>query len=277
MIRVCYIDESGCTGTLPNSTSPIQPVLVIVGIAIHQPTLSHLTHEFIALKRRFFPGLFPNTIPPLSHVRIEVKGADVRTNIRLGARNSRRHSIGYLSNFVGLLEKYNAKIFGRVWIKGIGAKVKGRAIYDFSIQDICRNFQNLLTTEDNYGFIVADSRTPFQNSSVSHSIFTQKFKSAGDSYSRVLEMPTFGHSENHVGLQLTDLLCSSLLCPIAIETYCKGHISSVHIHPRYADIKAKFADRLKALQYRYTEIGKMKGGITVNDQLAHKGSALMFQ
>lgn len=277
MIRICYIDESGCTGSLPNSASPIQPVLVIAGIALHHSHLTPITHEFIALKRRFFPGLFSNTVPALSHVRIEVKGADVRTNIRLGSRNKRRQSIGYLSNFIRLLERYNVKIFGRVWIKGIGLPVKGRAIYDFSIQDICRNFQSLMTYENNHGFIVADSRTPFQNAAVAHSIFTQKFKNSGDSYARILEMPTFGHSENHVGLQLTDILCSALICPIAIQTYCTGHITSLHVHPRYVDIKERFAGRLKDLQYKYVEGGKTRGGITVNDQIAHRTSALMFQ
>lgn len=272
MIRTCYIDESGCTGDLVSATSKIQPVLVIAGIALHQNHLAHITHEFLNLKRKFFPNQFPNTIPALSHVRIEIKGADIRSNIRTGNRNVRRHSYTYLDQCITLLEKYQAKIFGRVWIKGIGMPVKRRAIYDFSIQDICKNFQHLMNAENTQGFIVADSRTPYQNSGVSHSIFTQKFKTAGDSYPRVLEMPTFGHSENHVGLQLADLLCSSLLSPIAIHTYCTGHINSLHVHPNYERIKIKFAARLLNLQCRSAGLY----GITVNDQLAHRSTALMF-
>jgi hypothetical protein len=32
-------------------------------------------------------------------------------------------------------------------------------------------------------------------------------------------MPTFGHSENHAGLQLADLVCSALLFPMAMDAY----------------------------------------------------------
>jgi hypothetical protein len=64
---------------------------------------------------------------------------------------------------------------------------------------------------------------------VSHSIFTQKFKAEGDQYPRVLEMPTFGHSNNHVGIQIADLLASALLYPMATCAYCRGHVSNVHV------------------------------------------------
>ena len=275
-LQVCYIDESGCTGALPAADAPIQPVLVIVGIALHQPHLAHLTHEFLDLKRTFFPALFTKSVPALSHVRIEVKGADVRTNIRTGGRNLRRHSLRYLDGFVRLLEKYNAKIFGRIWIKGIGMPVKGRAIYAFSIQAICSTFQNALTVDDDTGIIIADSRTPYLNAGVSHSIFTQKFKVAGDSYDRLLEMPTFGHSENHVGLQFTDLLCSALLSPIAMHTYCTGHVTNMHVHTRYEGLKDRFAARLAPLQHRYFESGRSKGGVTVDDKHEGKSSYAMF-
>lgn len=277
MTRICYVDESGCTGVLPAADSPVQPVLCVSGIIVHQPHLAHMTHEFLNLKRTFFPGQFPNNVTALSHVRIEIKGADVRTNIRTGGRNKRRHALGFLDNFLKILEKYGAKICGRVWIKGVAMPIKGRAIYDFSIQDICKTFQNLMHYEESEGFIIADSRTPYQNSGVAHSIFTQKFKSSGDSYSRLLEMPTFGHSENHVGLQMCDLLNSALISPLAIHTYCTGHITSIHVDARYELIKSRFAARLKALQYRYNVGSRMKGGITVNDQIQKRPSHLIFQ
>jgi hypothetical protein len=175
-----------------------------------------------------------------------------------------------------LLERYQAKIFGRVWIKGIGLPINGRAIYTSSIQAICGDFQRLLDLENNHGVIVADSRTPVLNSDVSHSIFTQKFRAAGDSYSRVLEMPTFGHSENHVGLQLADLLTSGLLFPIACYAYCSGRVNNIHVHAKYATIKAMFGPRLLALTYRYNEGGRPRGGITVDDKLAARNNTLMF-
>ncbi len=80
--------------------------------------------------------------------------------------------------------------------------------------------------------MVIDSSAPKLNSAMAHSIFTQKFKATGDSYGRMLEMPTFGHSENHVGLQLADLLASGLLFPMASHCYCTGHVQNVHVHKR---------------------------------------------
>ena len=74
MIRVCYIDESGCTGVLPSATSQIQPLLVIVGIVFHQNHLTNITQEFLTLKRKFFPALTPQTVPFLTHAKVEIKG-----------------------------------------------------------------------------------------------------------------------------------------------------------------------------------------------------------
>ncbi len=277
MIRVCYVDEAGCTGVLPTATSAVQPAFVLAAVVFHQNHLPHLTQEFLALKRKFFPALTPNTIPFLQHVRVEIKGSELRKSIRAGDRNQRRHAFGFLDGCVKLLEKYNSKIFCRVWIKGIAHPIDGKAVYTYSIQSACTAFQNLLEFENRDGVMIADSRTPYQNINVSHSIFTQKFKANGDAYGRILEMPTFGHSENHVGLQIADIVCSALIFPIATHTYCAGHITSVHVNPSYAFIKQRYGTRLKELQYRYLDDGRYHGGITVNDQLMQRSSAEMFR
>ena len=86
----------------------------------------------------------------------------------------------------------------------------------------------------------------------------------------------FGHSENHVGLQISDWLASSLLFPIMSHTYCSGHISSVHTDTRYALIQARYADRLKHLQYRYRVDGLYRGGITVMDGIEKTRSAALI-
>jgi hypothetical protein len=124
--------------------------------------------------------------------------------------------------------------------------------------------------------IIADSRTPALNSVVAHSIFTQKFQVAGDCYDRILEMPTFGHSENHVPIQISDLLCSAMLVPMAHDVYCAHHLSSVHIHPNDALIRQRYAGRLRALSYRYQDGGRYKGGITVNDAIGQRSAAALF-
>lgn len=276
MIRVCYVDESGCTGMLPSATSPIQPLLVIAGIVFHQNHLTNLTQEYLALKRKFFPALTPNSVPFLQHVKVEIKGSDIRSTIRNGNRNQRRHSFGFLDGYLTILERYNAKIFGRIWVKGIARPINGSAIYTSSIQAICGDFQNLLEFEDLSGIIIADSRDYLQNIDVSYSIFTQKFKATGDAYGRILEMPTFGHSQNHIGIQLSDILCSALLFPIASFTYCTGHVNNVHVSPRYQLIKNRYAQRIKALRHRYLDGGRYRGGITVSDDHEHRSVAPLF-
>jgi hypothetical protein len=91
-------------------------------------------------------------------------------------------------------------------------------------------------------------------------------------------MPVFGHSENHVGLQIADILASGLMFPIATHTYCTGHITSVHVHARFADIKARFVPRLARLQHRYYDAdGRRKGGIVISDALTKRPGSAFFQ
>ena len=44
---VAYIDESGCTGVLPHSASPIQPLLVVGAIFIDAGNLPAITRDFL--------------------------------------------------------------------------------------------------------------------------------------------------------------------------------------------------------------------------------------
>ena len=147
----------------------------------------------------------------------------------------------------------------------------------FSIQTMCETFQNLLEHRGDEGLMVIDSSSPGLNAMVSHSIFTQRFRVAGDQYDRLIEMPTFGHSKNHVGLQIADILASGLITPIAGSTYCTGHMTGVHVHERYADLKQRYARRLRVIQHRHQdEIGNWRGGLTVSDPLGHRHSGHLF-
>jgi hypothetical protein len=198
-LRVCYLDESGDTAWLPTPASPIPPAFVPAAVIVKQVRIQSLTAEFLGLKQRFFPNLMPRTGHYLDCVRREIKGADIRRELRAGRRTIVRHHLGFLDQFVGLLERHEVKIVGRVWIKGIGKAIDPTALYTSSVQSICTYFQDLLEREEDVGFVIADSRTASQNSQVAHSVFTQKFRLQGDPYERMLEMPTYGHSENHVG------------------------------------------------------------------------------
>ncbi|PPE64896.1 DUF3800 domain-containing protein [Caldimonas caldifontis] len=125
---------------------------------------------------------------------------------------------------------------------------------------------------------MADSRNKGKNTNVSHSIFTQRYSAAGDPYNRIVEVPTFGHSDNHAGLQLTDVLCSALLFPIAVYRCASTALTNqTHCSPHYAKLVEKFGPRLQALQHRFRDQnGHWHGGISLTDRVSHRPSTVLF-
>lgn len=282
-----YVDESGCLGALPTDASPIQPVFVVAGMIIDNYHLGRFTWDFLNLKQEFFPGLIPESGEILDWIRVEIKGSDLRNQIKSGVKNKQRHALGFMDKFLCLLEDYEAKIVGKVFIKGVGAPMNGMAVYSSSIQSMCSTFQIYLEEKAGMGMMVLDSRNRSLNTSVSHSIFTQKFRAAGNAYKRIFEMPMFGHSDNHAGIQAADLICSAFLFPMAAYVYCWGHIKSIHTHYEYHLIRDKFGKRLKAIQFRYQTDPTwfhggpsvkpwFYGGIHTSDGLNNESSAILF-
>jgi hypothetical protein len=166
-----------------------------------------------------------------------------------------------------------------VFVKAIGVPQSGTAIYTSALQKICSDLQHYLSTHDDHGILIADSRRKSENERASFSIFTQKFRTAGDPFPNICEMPVFGHSNNHAGLQITDLLVSALVYPIAAYTYCLGHVTNVHVHPGYAALRTRYGQRIGTLQYRYQESGSghWRGGLIVSDPLTRRTAAAMFE
>lgn len=275
-MRICYIDEAGCTGALPCSDSEIQPIFLIIGAAIDQAKSKALTEDVLLLKRHFYPNAMSTSAPLLNHILVEIKDSDIRKEIRAGNRNERRAALHFLGCALRLLEKHEIRIFGRLYIKGIGEPIDSHAIYTYSVQTICSNFQRYLEESDDVGLVIADSRNKGKNSGVSHSIFTQKFRYLGDLYGRILEMPTFGHSENHAMLQVVDWLASGMLFPMATFEYCSGYVSSVHVCPRFQDIQVHCGLRLRKLQFRYNDGGIWKGGIATSDGMSKRHGGYLF-
>ena len=263
---------------LPSATTDlVTPLFVIGAVAFEQTSLHHVSMEFLALKRQFFPSLAPPSPHLLDWVRPEVKGADLRRMARSSRHKERRAATTFIERVLRLLELHDARIFGRVWIKQVGSPTDKLAMTSFSVQDCCSAFQHLLSSKGETGVMVVDSSSPRLNAAVSHSIFTQKFKATGDAYDRMLEMPMFGHSENHVGLQLADIVASALIFPIASFAYCTGHVTSVHVNARYNDLKTRFVQRLKLRQYRYyDDTGRRRGGFVVSDKIAQRPGSLFF-
>ena len=158
MVKICYIDEAGCTGTLDSATSSIQPTLTIIGLIVDYSSLHKLTSDLIATKQKFYPKLMPTTATHLDWIREEIKGADIRRQVCQASRNEKRHAYGVLDKLTTICTDAAAKIVGRVWIKSIGAPIKGTSIYTYSIQSIYQDFQRFLQAAEDIGFVVADSR-----------------------------------------------------------------------------------------------------------------------
>jgi hypothetical protein len=280
-VQVCYVDEAGCPGPLPAATSNIQPVLVTCGLVFGQPVIPDLTKEFIQLKRRFYPRARAAGSHPLDWILLEVKGSELRRLVVDPSRRKRRHATGFLDKIVELLETYDCRIKGRIWVKGIGQPFNGRSVYTSSVQYIHHWFNEWLGHRREEGIVLCDSRDHALNRVVAHSIFTEKFRVAGDKHPRILEMPMFGHSENHAGLQLADLVCSGLLFPMAVDAFCAGAVKSVHVRPGYGVLRARYGQRLEGLQYRVQEVTQVPprdtGGIMVDDQIGKQSRYVMFR
>jgi len=81
-LRVLYIDEAGCLGKLPSAISDIQPVFTFIGLTFAIDQISNLTRDFLALKRRFFPGIHRSQ-HSLDDILAEIKGADIGATLPL--------------------------------------------------------------------------------------------------------------------------------------------------------------------------------------------------
>ena len=276
---ICYMDEAGCTGYLPQANTNIQPVFVLSGLIVDSDNISTLTREFINLKTRFMPKVANDLKHPLDIAKIEIKGAeDLRTPIRKGGRNKERRTTWFLDKVISLLKSNECQIISYIYIKKPKNPFDGNALYTKYVQDIHRGFQRFLEDKDSKGIIIADSRTPTLNARVSHSVFTQKHKVVGDEYSNCIEAPTFGHSENHILLQITDIICSALIFPIASYSYCTGYIQNpYHVNSRYEILKDRYADSfLREESFRFHDGERYRGGITVHDQIGHRSSRTFF-
>ena len=277
-MQLCFIDEAGDLGALRDPPAPNdQPVLAIAGLFVDAAKLANLTHDYLDIKHRFFPNPHYPSTRRLDRILPEIKGAEVRRHATRSSARRRAHAIGFLDHVMGLLGRHEVRLVARISIKALGSPFKATAVYTSSIQALCTYFEHYLTQCNSSGFCIADSRSKRKNLRVSHSIFTQKFSSIPN-YERQVELPTFGHSENHAGLQICDIVCSGLLYPIACYAYCTGQVSNVHVQPGAARLRHRYGQQLKGLQHRYYDAGDGRhlGGVVVSDYLNRRNGALMF-
>lgn len=281
-MRICYIDESG-DGRRPNQSHPhVPPAFVICGLVVESNEVVDLTTVFLEIKKRFHPG--KAGFEHLDGILSEVKGSDIRRDIRSNSRRRKRAAIGFLDQITKLLSAHGAGIVGRVWIKdpftstAHPSAAAERSMYTYSVQDIVKHLQRDLARRSVPGLVICDSRSSSQNANVAHSVFTKMFKQSGNAYPNIVEMPVFGHSKNHAGLQLADLITSALVFPLACRTYCQGYMTGPHVDPAYDVLKTRFGPWLRHHQIRYTNTdGKWVGGLTVSDPVGSRSGAALFR
>ncbi|CAL9302226.1 hypothetical protein SUDANB66_03481 [Streptomyces sp. SudanB66_2053] len=273
---LCYVDEAGNGQTLDPSRPDAPPVLVVGGFTVHDSHIKHLTWDFLNVKKKYRPWL--RGAKHLSEViQTEIKGSDVRKDVRVGNRDQRRAAILLVDSVLGLLERCNARLLARVWVKQEGFPFDETGVYSTSIGSLTETFQAQLLDCHSRGMMVLDSRTKSKNAPNVHCVTTRKFRAGGDLLKGVIESPVFGHSDTHTLLQVSDLVVSSLLFPIACHAYLSDVTWNVHCDDAYRPLRERFGQRLMKLQFRYQDpVGKWRGGIVVSDRRTTQPSSLMF-
>lgn len=270
---LAYLDESGDEQPLRTPEDP--PVLVIAAVVVSHENLKNLVWRFLQLKKRYNPSLAKDGVQLSELIRFEVKGSDLRKDVRSATRRNRRRAIGFLDAVLKLLEEEHASILGEVFIKG--EKPLSTWVYPQAVAAIANRFQHQLETADTQGMIIMDARTKVKNTPSVHRLTTARFKSGGDPISRLIESPTFGHSDAHVVLQIADVLASALIFPMACVGYCNGLIHNIHLNDTYASVRARYGSKLRALEYRYTAAdGRRITGVRVSDRLNFQPARALY-
>lgn len=278
-LKICYIDESGDLKGLPTvPTDDDQPVFAMTGLVFDSIELRNVINEFIILKRQFYLGLPYRSAQFLDGVLAEIKGSEVRKHLLRSTRNKQRHAQIFMNRILGLIEAHGGVLFSRIYIKALNRPMAHQSVYSAGMQGLFENFERYLSHVNDIGMCIADSREFKLNVNSSHSIFTRKYSAGATHYGSIQEVPVFGHSDNHVGLQLCDLVTSAIIYPIACQTYCTGAITNIHVQPSAAALRVQFGPRLQTLQYRFYDATRTRyrGGMVVSDLIGRRNASYMF-
>jgi hypothetical protein len=276
-MHLMYVDEAGDLAILNSPAAPNdQPIFILGGLLVAADRVRSFTTAYLAAKRRFFPKLSPSK-HHFDWMLAEVKGTSLKKSALAPSRNQRRHARLFLGSILGIVEEHGGRLLARIWIKEPQALIKHASVYTYSVQSLCSAFDRYMGEGDSRGMCIADFRTQALNSKVAHSLFTQQYGFA-ERYQRLEEVPVFGDSNNHAGLQVCDIIVSAILMPIACKAYCDKHVRNVHVQNNALELRDLYGERIRALQYRYNKPGtsKFMGGISVSDPVGKRDGSLMF-
>jgi hypothetical protein len=91
-------------------------------------------------------------------------------------------------------------------------------------------------------------------------------------------MPVFGHSDNHAGLQMADMVCSAFLAPIACAVYGGPYAKwNRHCNSGYLDIRERFGQRLAARTFTWKDYHDQTcASLVVSNPVSKRGVGLMW-
>lgn len=270
-----YIDESGGTED-PLQDKSSTPVRTIVTLMVPASAIPQLTRDYVALKTKYFYQKMQSA-RSLDLILAEVKGSELLKMTRSSSRNKRRAADRFRTELLRLVANHGGLITARVWVKSHGQSLDDRKTYGQAMQDASQHFNALLEERDDIGVIVADSRNHESNRQVAHSVFTQMWRAGTNPYPRVAEVPMFAASENHAGIQIADLIATTLVFPMSIAAFCVPVRGNVHDPRRYAEVRRKFSSHLRQVAYKYKADKWTRGGIKVSGDLGTKTQSMFFE
>ncbi|GAA1875909.1 DUF3800 domain-containing protein [Williamsia serinedens] len=271
---LCYIDESGDEQQLRTPSDP--PVLALGGLVVDHERAKSLIWDFLQIKKRFNPTLAEPGVKLSDVIRFEVKGSDIRKDVRSGSRRRRRRAYGFLDDVLRLLESTSVTILAEVHVKG--ATPLSRWVYSDAVAAMAAQFEAQLRAAEVPGMMILDAHTKHKNVPSVHHVTTKRFKTGGDAFPHLLEAPLFGHSDSHVVLQIADILVSALQFPMACAAYSSSLIHNIHLNDEFSSLRARYGTRLQLLEHRYLDAdGRRAGGVRVIDHLNRQPSLALFR
>ncbi|MGH2959620.1 MAG: DUF3800 domain-containing protein [Solirubrobacterales bacterium] len=212
-MQLCYLDESGDPYALSRaSDQSCPPVFVLGGVTFDAEALKPVTRELVKLKSDLKPeARLLHEHDYLKALLPELKGSNLRKIVRThGSKDGSALAMSALDETLSILERHDATIVGFIHDRNVDENAAGERAYNRAVKHVCKAFDNRLSSENDFGLVIADNRDDKRNRELSHEIYVQKFRD-GDRLPRIVEAPMFGQSENHAGLQLADIVCSAFL------------------------------------------------------------------
>lgn len=138
---MAYVDESGDEQPPRTPTDP--PVLVLATVIVDHRHVKSLAWKFLQLKKTFNKSLAKKEVKLSDLIRFEVKGSELRKDIRSATRRNRRRAFGFLDGVVRLLAEEQATVMAEEYIKG--QQPFNKWVYPNAVAALAERFEAKLT------------------------------------------------------------------------------------------------------------------------------------